>query len=217
MPQPLGASASEPKPLHVERRASNPFANASRALPVSLDLEQLVQEHLPRLYRAALLLCGDPWEADDLAQEVFLVAARDPDRFQGRSAPYTWLYGILLNLSRRRHRKTRLHRRKLQVLQEERSQRQPQSVSAPLEQQEFQGTLWALVDRLPEAQRQAVVLRFGQQLKYEEIAQIMGCPLGTVKSRLYHALRTLRGWMEAEEQEEGTPSRPATGERSRAV
>ncbi len=182
---------------------------------MSLDLEQLVQEHLPRLYRAALLLCGDPWEADDLAQEVFLVAVRDPQRFQGRSAPYTWLYGILLNLCRRRHRKVRLHRRKLRLLRKQQQTHVPAVTTARLEHQELQGSLWALVARLPQAQREAVVLRFGEQLKYEEIAQIMQCPVGTVKSRLYHALRTLRGWME--QQASDKPPGQLPGEQSRAV
>ncbi len=195
--------------------AGNPPPLQESSTAVSLDLEQVVQEHLPRLYRAALLLCGDPWEADDLAQEVFLVAARSPERFQGRSAPYTWLYGILLNLCRRRHRKVRLHRRKLQVLRQQQVSHEPAVAAARLEQQELEGSLWALVARLPEAQREAVVLRFGEQLKYEEIAQIMQCPLGTVKSRLYHALRTLRGWMEQEASEK--PPGQLPGEASRAV
>ena len=163
---------------------------------MALDVEQAVRDHLPRLYRAALLLTGDPWEADDLAQEVFLVAASCPERFSGRCAPYTWLYGILLNLNRRRRRRSRLRQRKLRLLSQHRPSALPEQASARVQQQEFQGTLWALVHKLPAAQREAVVLRFAEQLKYEEIAQVMQCPLGTVKSRLYHALRTLRAWMQ---------------------
>src|SRR5687768_4140540 len=65
-----------------------------------LDIEKAIEEYFPRIHRAALVLTGSPWDADDLAQETFLVLARQAAAFAGRSSLYTWLYGVLLNLER---------------------------------------------------------------------------------------------------------------------
>ena len=65
---------------------------------MDLDLGRVWEEHAERIRRAALMLCGNPWDADDLAQETFLVLADNPARFAGRSRLSTWLYGVLLNL-----------------------------------------------------------------------------------------------------------------------
>src|SRR5258708_35851627 len=82
----------------------------------NLDVQQLSDDYFARIHRAALVLSGNPWDADDLAQETFLTLARRPDAFQGRSQPYTFLYGILLNLERRRQRRDGVRRRGLRVL-----------------------------------------------------------------------------------------------------
>src|SRR4029077_11569604 len=82
----------------------------------TLDVQAASRQHFARIHRAALVLTGNPWDADDLAQETFLILARGADRFAGRSTIYTWLYGILLNLERRERRRIGTRRRKLQVL-----------------------------------------------------------------------------------------------------
>jgi len=81
-----------------------------------MDIPNASREHFARIRRAALVLTGNPWDADDLAQETFLVLAAQGDDFQGRSSLYTWLYGILLNLDRRERRRQGMRRRKLRVL-----------------------------------------------------------------------------------------------------
>src|SRR5262245_54650668 len=81
-----------------------------------IDLERVSEQYFQRIHRAALMLTGNPWDADDLAQETFLVLAREHCRFQGRSTLYTWLYGILVNLERRHRRRRGMMRRKLLVL-----------------------------------------------------------------------------------------------------
>lgn len=170
-----------------------------------IDIDRATNEHFARIHRAALLLTGNPWDADDLAQETFLVLTQQADRFQGRSSLYTWLYGILLNLDRRQRRRHGIHRRKLQVLYDEAPQ-SPSSVPAAetaIEVSEWKAGLWALVARLPDGQRQALVLRFSEGLRYDEIAVAMDCPLGTVKSRIYHGLRALRRLVDKEHGEDG--------------
>jgi RNA polymerase sigma-70 factor (ECF subfamily) len=164
------------------------------------DLDETARQHFVRIHRAALVLCGNPWDADDLAQETFLVLSREGSNFQGRSSIYTWLYGILLNLDRRERRRYGMRRRKLRVLWDN----QPADVGttpradAAAEVSEWKKSLWARVAKLPNGQRQVLVLRFSEGLRYEEIAEVLECPLGTVKSRIFHGLAGLRRILEEE-------------------
>jgi RNA polymerase sigma-70 factor, ECF subfamily len=158
----------------------------------TIDIEQLTVEFLPRIHRAALVLTGNPWDADDLAQETFLAAAGQLEEFQGRSSPFTWLYGVLLNIERRRRRRGGVLRRKLRVLWAGEPESRAPPADAAAEVAEWKHSLWAAVARLPDAQRQALVLRYSEQLRYDEIAAVLDCPLGTVKSRIYNGLAALR-------------------------
>jgi RNA polymerase sigma-70 factor, ECF subfamily len=168
-----------------------------------LEIDSTARAHFARIHRAALVLCGNPWDADDLAQETFLILARQGNQFEGRSAIYTWLYGILLNLDRRERRRFGMRRRKLRVLWDN----QPDSetivprADAASEVAEWKTSLWSRVAQLPDGQRQALVLRFSEGLRYEEIAEVLDCPLGTVKSRIFHGLAALRRLLEQEGEE----------------
>lgn len=169
-----------------------------------LNVDETTREYFARIHRAALVLCGNPWDADDLAQETFMVLTRQQGKdFQGRSSVYTWLYGILLNLDRRKRRQLGMKRRKLRVLwdREPAVERSMPGADAPVEVAEWKNSLWARVALLPEGQRQSLVLRFSEGLRYEEVAEILECPLGTVKSRIFHGLAALRRIMEEEGEE----------------
>ena len=164
-----------------------------------LDIQQTTEQYFARIHRAALVLSGNPWDADDLAQETFLELARQADRFQGRSSVYTWLYGILLNLERRHRRRHSIWRRKLRVLwdKEPGNERTVPAAETSIEVSEWKKSLWAEVARLPDGQRHALVLRFSEHLSYEEIAEVLDCPLGTVKSRIHNGLATMRDSLQA--------------------
>ncbi|HEV3342180.1 MAG TPA: sigma-70 family RNA polymerase sigma factor [Pirellulales bacterium] len=154
------------------------------------DFEPLV-EHYPRIRRAALVLSnGNAWDADDLAQETMLQAARGWHTFAGASQVHTWLYSILLNQHRKRLRSSgRWWRRWVEWLE-----RQPITDASPqqqIEADEWRQSFWSAVAELPESQKQAVVLRYAEELTYEQIAEVLDCPLGTVKSRLHHGLAGL--------------------------
>jgi RNA polymerase sigma-70 factor (ECF subfamily) len=165
-----------------------------------INIEQATGEHFARIHRAALVLSGNPWDADDLAQETFLILARQASQFGGRSSLYTWLYGILLNLERLQRRRSGMRRRKLQVLWdgEAGDERSSPPASASAEVEEWKKSLWARVAKLSDGQRQALVLRFSEGLSYEEVAEALECPLGTVKSRIFHGLLALRRVLEEE-------------------
>ncbi len=169
------------------------------------DVDNASRQFFARIHRAALVLSGNPWDADDLAQETFLVLARQGGGFAGRSTLYTWLYGILLNLDRRERRRHGMQRRKLRVLwdHEVETPRSTPAAETPLEVAEWKRGLWGRVAQLPDGQRQALVLRFSERLSYEEIGEVLECPLGTVKSRLFHALAALRDLL-AREQDDVT-------------
>ena len=159
-----------------------------------MNVDEVTQDYFDRIHRAALVLSSNPWDADDLAQETFLVLARQADRFQGRSSIYTWLYGILLNLERRQRRQCGTHRRKLNDIRNESLGREYSSPPAEtaIEVSEWKKSLWSQVACLPDGQRQALVLRFSEGMRYDEIAEVLKCPLGTVKSRIFNGLRGLR-------------------------
>ncbi len=158
-----------------------------------IDVDQVTEQYFARIHRAALVLTGSPWEADDLAQETFLILARQADRFEGRSSLYTYLYGILLNLERRRRRRSGLWCRKLRVLWgNEPRERTVPAAETSIEVTEWKKSLWTEVAKLPDGQREALVLRFSEHMRYDEIAAVLDCPLGTVKSRIFHGLATLR-------------------------
>src|SRR6478672_6951322 len=112
-----------------------------------IDIDEATRTHFARIHRAALVLSGNPWDADDLAQETFLVLARQANQFGGRSSLYTWLYGILLNLERVHRRRSGLGRRKLQVLWDGHASEEKLSppASAAAEVGEWKRSLWARV------------------------------------------------------------------------
>jgi len=175
-----------------------------RRMTVELDLDQLIEDYYTRIHRAAIVLTGNAWDADDLAQETFLVMSNNLTRFQGRSSIYTYLYGILLNLDRRERRRMGTRRRKLRVLGEEAEQGRERGYAptgSPLEMDEWKQSLWSLVARLPDGQRHAIVLRFSESMRYEQISEAMSCPLGTVKSRIFHGLLSLRRMAEDSREE----------------
>jgi RNA polymerase sigma-70 factor (ECF subfamily) len=158
------------------------------------DFERMVALHYPRIRRAALLLSeGNEWDADDLAHETLLQAARGRTRFAGKSQELTWLYSILLNQQRKRKRSIgRLWRRWLGWMERKSVDNLSGAAEARLLAEEWNTSLWKAVACLPEPQRNAVVLRFAEGLSYEEIGRVLDCPVGTVKSRLHHALGTLQ-------------------------
>ncbi len=172
------------------------------------ELNALIERSYDRIVRAAMVLCGNCADAEDLAQETFLQAVKARESFVGRSLPDTWLYAILLNNHRKQQRS--VARRWKRMVTWFHEQPQPESIDAAQrsEEIEWQDSLWASVATLAKPQQDAIVLRYSEGLSYDEIATILKCPIGTVRSRLHHGLKSLRQrlehspqlsvWLEAE-------------------
>jgi len=161
---------------------------------------QLVTDHQRMVYQLALHLLGDPQEALDLSQEVFLRVFRTLPLFRGQAALRTWIYRIVINQASNRQRWWRRRHRSQQValddpaashgqLAESRSFAMPDRV---LQQTEAAGQVWGALEALPFDQRTVIVLREIDGLSYEEIAASLGVAVGTVKSRLARARQQLR-------------------------
>lgn len=151
----------------------------------------LAELHAAGLLRAAAAWGCDRATAEDLAQETFFEAWRSLERFDGRCRLGTWLFGIL------RHRWLKLARRKTpmpagELVDQSGTSGGSSRPSARLERDEQSHQLRMAVAGLPDGQRQVVELRFFAEASLDEIASALDCPLGTVKSRLHHALERLR-------------------------
>jgi RNA polymerase sigma-70 factor (ECF subfamily) len=158
-----------------------------------------VAEHQRMIVQLATNLLGDREEALDLSQEVFLRVFSTIHRFRGQSSLRTWIYRIAVNQARNRHRFWRRRHRADQVSLDQHmavygdclSCREA-SPDGVLAQKELAAQLTRALDHLPFDQRTAIVLREIDGLSYEEIAYSLGVAVGTVKSRLTRARKSLR-------------------------
>ncbi len=169
----------------------------------------LAQPHEQRLFQQALTLCRNAVNAEDLAAETLIEAWKSIARFDGSCRFSTWLYAILLHRYQKLIRKSRSRPVALSALPageasegERLLERLPDpeaSSGAALAQAEADARLRAAVETLPEKHRQVVSLRFFQDASLPEIAAALGLSVGTVKSRLHHALGKLRRMKVVEE------------------
>lgn len=157
----------------------------------AVAFERLAEQHVARLYRCALVLCKDGHWAEDLSQETLIEAWRSLARFDGRCKFSTWLYGIL----RHRYLKGRRNQNPATLSATDTLRQIPYTPHTPCrsaEASEDAGRVRQAVASLPELHRSVVELRFFAGATLDEISAALGCPLGTVKSRLHHALEKLR-------------------------
>jgi RNA polymerase sigma-70 factor (ECF subfamily) len=153
-------------------------------------MEQLYQHFESRLYHFALNRLHDSFEAADVVNEVMLQVWRGAARFQGRSKVSTWVFGIAHNKIVDRLRK--LGRARLDEIDPQQPDEDAPMLADVVAAVEASGRLRECIERLSDAHRQVVHLAFFEDLPYPEIAEILACPQGTVKTRMFHARRQLK-------------------------
>lgn len=153
----------------------------------------LVERYQERIRNLIYSIFHEPGIVDDLSQEVFIKAYEALHQFRFQSSFYTWLYRIAVNKSRDELRKRKVRRWfSLQSLMESSDKELGAKIVAEPQDNELQELLGAALKSLPEKYRIAVVLKDVDGFSYEEIAEIMECEIGTVKSRLSRARAMLR-------------------------
>ena len=153
----------------------------------------LVERHQERIRNLLFSIFHDRDFIDDLAQEVFIKAYQALPHFRFEASFYTWLYRIAVNKSRDELRKKKIRRFfSFQTLDEGIEKELNVRLSVPPEDRDTQELVALGLKSLPEKFRTAVVLKDIDGLSYEEIAEVMQCELGTVKSRISRARSMLR-------------------------
>ena len=155
----------------------------------------LVSKYQRKLVRLISRLIRDPAEVEDVAQEAFIKAYRALPGFRGESAFYTWLYRIGINAAknylaargRRAPTVTEYDSEEAEAFDDGELLRDQNTPERILMSKQIGATVNAAMEALPEDLRNAIVLRESDGLSYEEIAQIMDCPIGTVRSRIFRA------------------------------
>jgi RNA polymerase sigma-70 factor (ECF subfamily) len=175
-----GAGPAEVPRPYVPRVAERAWIRGAQNGSVA-DLERLFREHWPRAFRAARLVTGDAAAAEDIAQEAFLAAVRNLDRFDRRRPFAPWLHRIVVN---RAIDWTRARRLRAEVELGDHLAAPP----AP----EPDGSALARIADLPPEHRAVVVLRYLLEYTPGEIAELLDLPRGTVNSRLRRGLDRMK-------------------------
>ena len=155
----------------------------------------LVEKYQRKLARLLSRFVRDPAEVEDVTQEAFIKAYRALPKFRGDSAFYTWLYRIGINTAknylmaagRRAPTSTGVDSEEAESLDEGAQLRDINTPESLLLSREIGDTVNAAMLSLPEELRTAIQLREIEGMSYEDIAQIMDCPIGTVRSRIFRA------------------------------
>ena len=151
-------------------------------------LGELYRAYQPRLFKFIFRLIRAYDDTEELVNDVMLVVWRGAAKFRGTAKVSTWILGIAYRQTMRR-----LSRKKLQLV----TDMDMDEFSSPSETNiEREDWIRRGIDALPEAQRAAVVLVFFQGLSYAEAAAIADCPVNTIKTRMFHARRKLRGLLD---------------------
>ncbi|MEM7503296.1 MAG: RNA polymerase sigma factor RpoE [Pseudomonadota bacterium] len=158
----------------------------------AFDLLVLKYQH--KIVNLVLRYVRDPDQALDIAQEAFLKAYRALPRFRGDSAFYTWLYRIAVNTAknylaaqRRRPMDVELDLQDPEQYDLHAKLKETDTPEGVTLSRELNETVQRAIEALPEDLRTAIVLRELDGMSYEEIAQTMECPVGTVRSRIFRA------------------------------
>lgn len=154
----------------------------------------LVIKYQHRIVHLVNRYVKDPSEAQDVAQDSFIKAYRALPDFRGDSAFYTWLYRIAINTAKNyllaRNRRFMDYELEIEDAEHVENALQLRNLDTPenlLMNEQIMSVIQSAIDKLPEEMRIAITLREFEGMSYEEIAEAMDCPIGTVRSRIFRA------------------------------
>jgi len=154
----------------------------------------LVLKYQQRIMKVLSRYVRDPSEVQDLAQEAFIKAYRALPKFRGDSAFYTWLYRIAINTAKnfvvaqgRRPPNDDIEATEAETYEGESALKDYASPERETLRDEIRETVFNAIEALPEDLKTAITLRELEGMSYEEIAEAMDCPIGTVRSRIFRA------------------------------
>ena len=161
--------------------------------------ELLVVKYQRKLGRLLSRFIRDPAKVEDVAQEAFIKAYRALPSFRGDSAFYTWLYRIGINtaknylvaMGRRAPTTTEFDSEEAENFEDGDQLRDLNTPEAELMTRQIAATVNQAMEELPEELRTAITLREIEGMSYEDIANVMNCPIGTVRSRIFRARETI--------------------------
>jgi len=157
------------------------------------NLETIMANHYASVYRLSVSILEDPHEAEDIAQETFIAASTNIEKFRGDADIKTWLFSIAINRARGNLRKRKTQRALKNVLQSvQRLVPFPEEPEDVTLQTEIDEQLWQVVDSFGDKHRIPLILRYVHQLPISEIAKILEIKEGTIHSRLFYAHQRIR-------------------------
>ena len=162
---------------------------------------QLVVRYQDRLYNTLVKMLGSADDARDVSQDAFVHAFQKLGTFRGKSAFYSWLFRIAINAAVSEKRKVRRKSASIDAMREQAGiepidSHPTATPSHALELSERQSMVRTALAELPEDYRTVLVLKEIEGLKYEEIAELIDRPVGTVRSRIHRARMELRNKLE---------------------
>ncbi len=165
--------------------------------------DMLVLKYQNRIVQLVSRFISNREDALDVAQETFIKAYRALPNFEGKSAFYTWLYRIAVNTAKnwsiarsRRPAKRESELSEAEQYEFESTMKDQASPDRLVMKDELEKALYSSIEALPEELRSAIVLREMEGLSYDEIAHVMDCPVGTVRSRIFRARESIHERLE---------------------
>ena len=159
---------------------------------------ELMRRYQQRVYWVARRIVGNHEDADDVAQEAFVKAYLALGEFRGDSSFFTWIYRIAVNLSLNAVRKQQVmnYLRESPII----SSLLPakENPHAELEVKELESKLDRAIKGLPEKQKAVFVMRYFEEMSYEEISDVLKTSVGGLKANYFHALKKVQGFMKDE-------------------
>jgi RNA polymerase sigma-70 factor (ECF subfamily) len=159
--------------------------------------DEIVKRYQRKVYTLARRILGNHEDADDIAQEVFIKLFYSLNDFKGESSLFTWIYRITVNECKSFLRKKKI-KELVQIDEVANLLKFGQTPDQELFEKEERNLIERAVEKLPTKQRMIFVMRFFEDLDYQEIAKILNKPIGTLKANYFHAVKKIQKFIKDE-------------------